>query len=139
MIYDIAIIGAGCAGLSLAYQISKNRNIKKKIIILDNKTEFKKIEFIIPPLPEQKAIAKVLTAFDDKIELLQAQNKTLETIAQTIFKEWFGKYQVGDELPEGWRVGKFGEVIEFINGYAFKSKDLSKEPIEDSFKAFKMI
>ena len=42
MIYDIAIIGAGCAGLSLAYQISKNRNIKKKIIILDNKTEFKK-------------------------------------------------------------------------------------------------
>ena len=59
-----------------------------------------------PPLPEQKAIAKVLTAFDDKIELLQAQNKTLETMAQTIFKEWFGKYQIGDELPEGWRVGK---------------------------------
>ena len=59
-------------------------------------------------------------------------------MAQTIFKEWFGKYQIGDELPEGWRVGKFGEVIEFINGYAFKSKDLSKEPIEDSFKVFKM-
>ena len=51
----------------------------------------------LPPLPEQKAIAKVLTAFDDKIELLQAQNKTLETMAQTIFKEWFGKYQIGDE------------------------------------------
>ncbi len=42
MIYDIAIIGAGCAGLSLAYQISKNKSIKKKIIILDNKSEFKK-------------------------------------------------------------------------------------------------
>lgn len=41
--------------------------------------------FRFPPLPEQKAIAKVLTAFDDKIELLQAQNKTLETMAQTIF------------------------------------------------------
>jgi type I restriction enzyme S subunit len=39
-----------------------------------------------------------------KIELLQAQNKTLETTAQTIFKEWFGKYKIGDELPEGWRV-----------------------------------
>lgn len=95
-------------------------------------------EILIPPIPEQKAIAKVLTAFDDKIELLQAQNKTLETMAQTIFKEWFGKYQIEDELPEGWRVGKFGEVIEFINGYAFKSKDLSKEPIENAYKVFKM-
>ncbi|CAC9483825.1 Type I restriction-modification system, specificity subunit S (EC, partial [uncultured Gammaproteobacteria bacterium] len=55
-------------------------------------------------IAEQKAIAQILTAFDDKIELLQAQNKTLETTAQTIFKEWFGKYQIGDELPEGWRM-----------------------------------
>lgn len=67
----------------------------------------------LPPLSEQKAIAKVLTAFDDKIELLQAQNKTLETMAQTIFKEWFGKYQIGDELPEGWKEGKLG-YLDFI-------------------------
>ena len=98
----------------------------------------REIHFNLPPLPEQKAIAKVLTTFDDKIELLQAQNKTLETMAQTIFKEWFGKYQIGDDLPDGWRVGEFGEVIEFINGYAFKSKDLSKEPIDNAYKVFKM-
>jgi type I restriction enzyme S subunit len=67
-------------------------------------------------IKEQKAIAQILTAFDDKIELLQAQNKTLETTAQTIFKEWFGKYQIGDELPEGWRVGKLGEVGKIICG-----------------------
>ena len=67
---------------------------------------------MLPPIQEQKAIAKVLTAFDDKIELLQAQNKTLETMAQTIFKEWFGKYQIGDELPEGWRVVELQSVIE---------------------------
>lgn len=101
-------------------------------------TLIKSIELNLPHIQEQKAIAKVLTAFDDKIELLQAQNKTLETMAQTIFKEWFGKYQIGDELPEGWRVGEFGEVIEFINGYAFKSKDLSKEPIDNAYKVFKM-
>lgn len=65
----------------------------------------------LPPLSEQKSIAKVLTAFDDKIELLQAQNKTLETMAQTIFKEWFGKYQIGDELPEGWRVSKINDFV----------------------------
>ena len=50
---------------------------------------------------EQKSIAAILTSFDDKIELLQAQNKTLEELAQTIFKEWFGKYKVGDDLPDG--------------------------------------
>lgn len=71
----------------------------------------KSIEVSIPDsLQEQKAIASILTTFDDKIELLQAQNETLETIAQTIFKEWFGKYQVGDELPKGWRVENLGNV-----------------------------
>jgi len=43
----------------------------------------------LPPLPEQKAIADMLSSFDEKIELLREQNKTLETLAQTIFKEWF--------------------------------------------------
>jgi len=79
-------------------------------------TLIKSIELNLPPLPEQKSIAKALTVFDDKIELLQAQNKTLETMAQTIFKEWFGKYQIGDELPEGWRVGVIGDLIEIKRG-----------------------
>ncbi|WP_417369125.1 restriction endonuclease subunit S [Gelidibacter japonicus] len=76
-----------------------------------------------PPLPEQKAIANVLTAFDDKIENLRAQNDTLEQTAQTIFTEWFGKYQIGDlsadkagELPEGWRVGKLGDEFNISIG-----------------------
>ena len=74
-------------------------------------SQIRDYDIIIPEsLHEQQAIASILTTFDDKIELLQAQNETLETIAQTIFKEWFGKYQVGDELPEGWRVGKLGDV-----------------------------
>ena len=93
------------------------------------------LKILLPPLPEQKAIASILTSFDDKIELLQAQNETLETIAQTIFKEWFGKYQVGDELPEGWRVGKLGEVAKLRSGYAFKSKDFVDE---SNFKALKI-
>ena len=79
-------------------------------------SEVKTLLYPKPPIEEQKAIAKVLTAFDDKIELLQAQNKTLETMAQTIFKEWFGKYQVGDKLPEGWRVGKLGNEFDITIG-----------------------
>ena len=78
----------------------------------------------LPPLTEQKAIAKVLTAFDDKIELLQVQNKTLESMAQTIFKEWFGKYQIGDDLPEGWRIEKLGDVLEtYLGGTPSKRKN----------------
>ncbi len=45
--------------------------------------------FIIPPLNEQREIASVLSSFDDKIELLREQNKTLEAIAQAIYKRWF--------------------------------------------------
>lgn len=82
-----------------------------------------------PPLSEQKAIAKVLTTFDDKIENLRAQNQTLEQTAQTIFKEWFGKYQVDDELPEGWRVGKLSDICIIKNGYAFKSKDYVEDGV----------
>ena len=63
----------------------------------------------LPPLPEQQAIAAVLSSFDDKIELLRAENQTLEQMGQELFKERFGKWKVGDELPEGWRVGKLGE------------------------------
>jgi len=88
-------------------------------------TLLKELEIVIPQnIEEQKAIAKILTAFDDKIELLQAQNKTLETIAQTIFKEWFGKYQIGGKLPEGWRMYQMSEIVETINGYSYKGKEL---------------
>ena len=70
----------------------------------------------LPPLPEQQAIAAVLSSFDDKIELLRAENQTLEQMGQELFKERFGKWKVGDELPEGWRVGKLSEIADFLNG-----------------------
>ena len=46
-------------------------------------------EVILPPLPEQKAIASVLSSLDDKIDLLHRQNKTLEAMAETLFRQWF--------------------------------------------------
>ena len=101
---------------SIAYGTSTQPNMQINVLL--------GLELRLPPLTEQKAIAKVLTAFDEKIELLQAQNKTLETMAQTIFKEWFGKYQIGDELPEGWRVGVIGDLIEIKRGG-------SPRPIQD--------
>jgi hypothetical protein len=45
--------------------------------------------FSLPPLPEQKAIAEVLSSLDDKIDLLTRQNKTLEDLGQAYFRRWF--------------------------------------------------
>ncbi len=41
------------------------------------------------PLPEQTAIAEVLSSLDDKIDLLQRNNRTLEQLAETLFRQWF--------------------------------------------------
>ena len=93
-----------------------NRNTYGAVFDTITRITFDVINIKLPPLPEQQAIASILTSFDDKIELLQAQNETLEAIAQTIFKEWFGKYKIGDELPEGWRVGKLGKEFDITIG-----------------------
>jgi type I restriction enzyme S subunit len=70
---------------------------------------------------EQESIAKILNAFDEKIELLQNQNKTLEQLSQTIFIEWFGKYKVDDSLPEGWSVLQLDDLLELIIDYRGKT------------------
>ena len=93
-----------------------NRNSYGAVFDTITTKTFDVININLPKLPEQKAIANILAAFDDKIENLQAQNKTLEQTAQTIFKEWFGKYQAGDELSDGWRVGKLSELGKVICG-----------------------
>lgn len=78
------------------------------------------IEILLPPLPEQRAIANILSSLDIKIELLREQKETLEKTAQTIFHEWFGKYTINDELPEGWKVGKLSEIATFLNWIALQ-------------------
>lgn len=51
--------------------------------------KIKEIPILLPSLPEQKAIAAVLSSLDDKIDLLHRQNLTLETMAETLFRQWF--------------------------------------------------
>lgn len=52
-------------------------------------TSLKSISLKLPPIEEQKAIASILSSLDDKIDLLHRQNKTLEAMAETLFRQWF--------------------------------------------------
>ncbi|MHA8100722.1 restriction endonuclease subunit S [Aquirufa nivalisilvae] len=89
--------------------------------------------FKLPDLPTQTAIAEILSSLDDKIELNNKINQELETLAQTLFKQWFIDFEFpnenGDpykssggemvdselgEIPNGWIVSKvkdWGEVV----------------------------
>jgi len=73
-----------------------------------NKDTLNNFSIPLPPLPEQKAIAEVLSSIDDKIDLLHRQNKTLEEMAMTLFRQWFIE-PTKDGLPEGWEEGKLGD------------------------------
>ena len=77
----------------------------------------KKIPVILPPLQEQKTIASVLSSLDDKIDLLHRQNKTLEGMAETLFRQWFV-----EEVQEDWEEGCLGDVIELFYGKGLKKE-----------------
>jgi len=73
--------------------------------------DLKNLIIPLPPLPEQKAIAEVLSSLDDKIELLHRQNKTLEEMAMTLFRQWFIE-PAKDGLPEGWEEVSLGNIFD---------------------------
>ena len=86
------------------------------------------MEVQIPESTEiQCRIASVLSSIDDKIEMNRLTNKTLETIAQTLFREMCVPKR--DELPKDWRLAKLGEYIEVKNGYAFKGGDFISDGV----------
>lgn len=64
-----------------------------------------------PNVLTQHKISSVLSALDEKIEFNEKLNDNLEQQAQTLYKYYF-PYSVGDELPDGWRIGSVGEIIE---------------------------
>jgi len=93
-----------------------------------NKDTLNNFSIPLPPLPEQKAIAEVLSSLDDKIDLLHRQNKTLEEMAMTLFRQWFIE-PTKDGLPEGWEEVSLGEFIKEILG-----GDWGKEKPEGEYK-----
>ena len=81
-----------------------------------------------PLLDEQNVIATVLTSLDNKIDLLHRQNKTLEAMAETLFRQWFV-----EDAEEGWTERPLSGIANFLNGLACQkyppSNDLEKLPV----------
>ena len=87
-----------------------------------NNEILKNLEILLPPLPIQQKIASILSKYDDLIENNNKRIKILEQMAQAIYNEMIGKKsekflkksEEGKELPEGWRVEKVENFVNFI-------------------------
>ena len=140
--YDLKYIYYRLRSLGL-----ENLNEDSAVPGLNRDTAYNQL-FLIPPLSEQRTIALILSALDDKITLNTKLNHHLEQMAQAIFKSWFVDFEPfsdGDfvdselgEIPVGWRVGILDECIDFFNGYAFKSNELLDSEEDDCYHVFKM-
>ncbi|OAT45536.1 type I restriction-modification system, specificity subunit S [Proteus hauseri ATCC 700826] len=71
-----------------------------------SKSDIENLELFIPCVQEQKAIASVLSSLDDKIDLLHRQNKTLESMAETLFRQWFV-----EEVQDDWEEVKVSHFV----------------------------
>lgn len=78
---------------------------------------------IHPNINEQRVIAAILSSLDDKIDLLNRQNKTLEAMAETLFKQWFV-----EEVSEDWETVKIGDFIK--TNVSSISKDFKHKTIK---------
>lgn len=113
-------------------------------------SSLRSIKIPLPPLPEQKAIAAILGALDDKIELNRRMNATLESMARALFQSWFvdfdpvrakadGRTPSGMDAetaalfpaqfdhddgffrPRGWTMSRLGDHVDLIRGNTYKS------------------
>ena len=77
-----------------------------------NQANLLAIEISLPPLAEQKRIADILNAIDDKIELNRRINANLEQQAQALYKSWFVDFEpFGGKMPEDWREGILNDIL----------------------------
>lgn len=123
-----------------------------------NRNDLHRIPVLLPPLAEQKAIAAVLGALDDKIELNRRMNATLEAMARALFQSWFVDFDpvrakrdgrppaaldpataarfpatfdetAAGHIPHGWRVGSIYEIASVIYGAPFASSLFNSEKL----------
>lgn len=108
--------------------------------------DIKNIDIKLPSLEEQEKIVNILSCLDDKIELNNEMNKTLEEMAQSIFKRWFVDFEFPNEdgqpykssggemveselgmIPKGWEVKKMKDISNLMMGISPKSSSYNNE------------
>lgn len=142
------------------YYLLKNETFKEYIVgtaqgsanqASITQEDIKNFEFELHPLKEQEKIANILSSLDDKIQLNNEMNKTLEEMAQSLFKRWFVDFEFPNEdgepykssggdmvdselgmIPKGWEVKQLGEVIKITSGKRPKNKSKDKNEEYDT-------
>ena len=151
------IVGSSCNHLFVYYNLSARKKELRAAASgsaqpILNKTAFGQLGILLPPLPEQNAIAHILGTLDDKIELNRRMSATLEAMARALFTSWFVDFDpvrakmegrdtglpkdIADmfpdrlvdselgEIPEGWPVESLADHFEAVKGVSYKGSGL---------------
>ena len=94
-----------------------------------NRNDVYSLDVTVPPLPEQRAIASVLSSLDDKIDLLHRENKTLEAMAETLFRQWFI-----EEAKNEWEEKSLKDIYVFEKGFEPGVKNYLEAEEEDTIR-----
>lgn len=92
------------------------------------------LDIFLPSIHEQQKISEILSSIDEKIELNNKINKTLEVMAQAIFKSWFIDFEPFKDkefiesefgfIPKGWKVTNFSKYYDYVAGYSYSGDEL---------------
>ena len=99
------------------------------MVHITKKNMEKKTVYIPSSLKVQHRIASILSTYDALIENNTKRIRLLEKMAESLYKEWFVRFrfpghekvEMENGLPKGWKRGTLSDVVEFQNGFAFKS------------------
>ena len=118
-----------------------------------NISSLRELKIPLHSFEEQKKIANILSAIDDKISLNNQINQELEVMAKTLYDYWFVQFDFPDqngkpykssggkmvynpefkrEIPEGWGVEKLGELIELERGVTYAKSDIVEKTTKDA-------
>jgi type I restriction enzyme S subunit len=123
------------------YETLKSLGSDGTAVPILNKSDFEKIGIQLPNIQEQKTIASVLSSLDDKIDFLHRQNKTLEAMAETLFRQWF--VEEAQEYWDEYNLSDFADHLkinmspgkspsDFFNHYSIPAYDEGIRPSKET-------